>query len=551
MMNNMFSREIINLINTLINENMNINTLRNFIKENIKEISSELKIGKLEIKSMIPIGLYNENLVEENHVYFEIEGNIGEKLFQTYKTKYNGHVTVITESLNNYKWTDEEKEQIKTLNNILFSFTSRKKQDIVLDNALITDSMTEICNMNGLLNFTQTVADTTKYATIFLNIKNFKFINQKYGMPFGNVVLKIFAQTIKERIGSDNFISRVGGDNFVLVILKDQLNEIIEYIKCVNINHKGIQLSLYTRFGINIIVNNIPLMAEVEKANLAMIYSRKSKTDIVYFDQFIMTKISKEKEILNYFPKGLQDNEFAVYYQPKVNIEDKSLLVGGEALVRWIKDGKMIPPNEFIPLLEKDDNICKLDFYVLEKVCIDIDRWIKNGITPVKISINFSKNHLTNPNLLQNILEIIDKYSVPHELIEIEITESAATNNISELTDLINNLHKNNIEVSLDDFGTGYASLCMLREVPIDIVKIDKSLVDYINNNNKDVLFFKNIINLINEMGLKTVIEGVETKEQIDFLKNNNCFNIQGYYFDKPLCSFEFENKLKNKYYNK
>lgn len=254
------------------------------------------------------------------------------------------------------------------------------------------------------------------------------------------------------------------------------------------------------------------------------------------------------------FGEALENEEFMVYYQPKVSLEDFSL-IGAEALCRWNLNGKIIQPCDFIPTLEKSHYICMLDFYMLEHVCKDLRRWMDSGLKIVKISVNLSRVHLGNINILEKIIGIIDKYNIPHQYIEIELTETTTDVDFTDLKQLVNSLQKNEISTSVDDFGVGYSSLNLIRDLPWNVLKIDKSfLPDEISDGNTKIhnqkkAMLNHIIAMARTFGLDCISEGVETKEQIDLLKNCMCQNAQGFYFDKPLPVKEFEKRLHQ--YNK
>jgi len=252
------------------------------------------------------------------------------------------------------------------------------------------------------------------------------------------------------------------------------------------------------------------------------------------------------------FYKALSQREFVVYYQPKVNTYSKQLC-GAEALVRWkLPDGSLRPPMEFIPVLEKNGSICKLDFYVLEETCRLLRFCKEEGIPEVAVSVNFSRKHLLNPGLVNDIVEIIDRYEISHELVEIEFTESEDFRDYAVMAKLIEDLKQQGIRTSIDDFGTGYSSLNMLKMTSIDTLKIDKSFIpveEYLGSKSKECIMFEYIAKLAGELGFRTVSEGVETKEQYEYLSKVGCDIIQGYYFDRPLPEEVFLERLKNKQY--
>lgn len=253
----------------------------------------------------------------------------------------------------------------------------------------------------------------------------------------------------------------------------------------------------------------------------------------------------KRSELESQIPIAMENEEFRPYYQPKMSAS-RNQLVGAEALVRWVKkDGEIVPPVAFIPLLEHGKEICTMDFYMLKCMCRDLAEWIEKGLNPPKISVNLSRKNLANPYLVQELTEVIDSYKVPHSLIEVEITETVDEYPLEELNKFVDYLHRRGITVAIDDFGTGSSSMNLLRAVDFDILKIDKSFVD--NREERDRKILKRIITIAKDIGINIIAEGVETKEQLEELKELGCDSIQGFYYDKPLPKHEFEKRLSKK----
>ena len=211
----------------------------------------------------------------------------------------------------------------------------------------------------------------------------------------------------------------------------------------------------------------------------------------------------------------------------------------------------MISPGEFIPALEETDDICKLDYYMLDHTCRDIRRWMEQGRKIVRISVNLSRKHLMNRSLLEQILKIIDKHNIPHSSIEIELTETTTDVAFSDLKRIVTGLQSAGIFASVDDFGIGYSSLNLIRELPWNVLKVDRSLLPMENDdsNSVDSIMFRNVINMVNELGIECIVEGVETKEQLEILRKNQCRYAQGFLFDRPLPVEQFEEKMMIGFY--
>ena len=226
-------------------------------------------------------------------------------------------------------------------------------------------------------------------------------------------------------------------------------------------------------------------------------------------------------------------------------------ICGAEALVRWVRDGQVIPPAQFLPQLEREGSICKLDYYVLEMTCRFIRDRLGRGKEAPCISVNFSRKHLDEDDMVERIIEIIERYGIDHSYIEIELTESEDFQNYEIMSRIVNGLKQYGIGTSIDDFGTGFSSLNMIKKVDLNVIKIDKSFIplewEY-PEKEKDKIMFGNIVGLVRQLGKKTIAEGVETQEQLEYLKEAGCDIVQGYVFDRPLPEAAFEERLTKGY---
>ena len=283
--------------------------------------------------------------------------------------------------------------------------------------------------------------------------------------------------------------------------------------------------------------------------------SIKERKDIlsIYFCRELLEKEMQMQEIIHGFGKAIANREFVVYYQPKVEVNDKRL-IGAEALVRWNRHGEIVNPIKFIPTLEKEGKVCELDFYVLEEVCRMLKARRDSGKELVCISSNFSRKHLDDPYFVKKIIDIVDKYGIEHDLIEIELTESEEFSDYGTMSIFVDDLRRNGFKTSIDDFGTGYSTLKMLQRTSLDIVKIDRSFIplseDY-PEKAKALYILRDIVKMTRDLGMKVIAEGVEDTIQLDYLKDMNCDYVQGYVFDKPLPQSEFEKRADALYYDR
>ena len=393
------------------------------------------------------------------------------------------------------------------------------------------------------------------YAIIQFNIKNFTIMNSRLGFEGGNAIIYDYVQSIKIHIRDDEKLFHSNGDSFFAIILKDRVTSFLYILNNVEIEKLKInedeEMDLRIRAGVYEIdgseksVNQI-----VERVAAAYMITRTHKNqDIAYFDKEMSDRIISTLNLSRYVVKSIENKELFVVYQPKVSIKDKQL-IGAEALVRWEKNGKNYPPSEFIPICETNGYVRRIDFFVLNCVCQHLKQWISQGLDPVKISVNFSKLHFEKEDVAKRIIHIINKWEIPHNLIEIEFTETAYTDKEDKLRKTLDLLKKDDISSSIDDFGSGYSSLSLLQNLDFDIIKLDKSLIDTLISKEKSMKVVRNIVRMAKDLNMSVLAEGVESKNEYDILSDLDCDMIQGYLFDKPLSKQEFEKRLVKKDYS-
>lgn len=383
----------------------------------------------------------------------------------------------------------------------------------------------------------------SKQYILILDINKFKMINKTYGYKVGDTILKSIGEQLEKVLGKESLICRVSNDYFAALFnynytIAQILKDLVKNIENIKIDGKTYNLSV--NIGVyEIKENDKNISIIIDKAIIAHSASKGDVFDKYHiYDEEIEKEIERESKIESEMNKALKNKEFKVYYQPKINTKEETIY-GAEALVRWEHNGKIIPPNEFIPLFEKNKFILKLDIYIFEQVCKDIKSWReKYGKEPV-ISVNVSREHFLDKKFLDKYMYIASKYEVNTNNIDLEITESAMIETAIDIIEIMKKIKKLGFLISIDDFGTGYSSLSMLQDMPVDIIKIDKSFVDIIGKNEKNIIDY--ILNIAKELNLKTIAEGVETKEQREYLLNKGCDLIQGYYYSKPLTREEFE----------
>jgi len=381
-----------------------------------------------------------------------------------------------------------------------------------------------------------------------LDINKFRTYNKLYSYEFCNKILKTFGELLEENLPKDNITCRISRDVFVTAFsyhgnVEKLLEKIFDKVKKISID--DIELNINISVGIYRVdpedkdINKVLDKAYMSHSKIKGLYGN----NYFIFDESLEEKFLEEQRIESEMEKAIKNDEFYVVYQPKVYASNEKL-AGAEALVRWKKEKGPFPPSRFIPLFEKNRFIIKLDLYVFEKVCQDLAKWKEIYNEQPRVSVNVSKEHFVDEDFIEDYVKITDKYGVDRKKIDLEITESATVDESINVLKVFKKIKKKGFIISLDDFGTGYSSLNMLQDMPIDILKIDKLFVD-----NMDLKSNKNIINYIvfmaKELNVETIVEGVETKEQAEFIKKLKCDMIQGYYYAKPLLKEEFEEYLK------
>lgn len=451
-------------------------------------------------------------------------------------------------------WSDEEVQQIEAFEKLIYTFCDRSYASTIAKDLSMFDNDLMIYPLTFFLATVKNLIRQGRigeFGGVYFNIKHFSSINDRFGRDCATNIMKLFIHGILEKILYEECICRVGGDNFVVLFKKDNLNIIKNYLSGMPITfNDGETVTVTTTAGYYMIPEATESATDVMDRISTAYQLAKSvyKRPFLFYDDEIMQHQTHVKEIEMMFPSAIENEEFKVFYQPKTQLNNYQL-AGAEALCRWFRNGKVISPGEFIPVLEGSKAICTLDFYMLDHVCRDIRRWLDEGREAVKVSVNLSRLHLGDEDLLESILRIIDKYKVPHHFIEIELTETTTDVDYKELKKIVYGLREQDISTSVDDFGVGYSSLNLIREMPWNVLKIDKSFLptqEEEDNDPSKVKMLRHIITMSQDLGLECIVEGVETAEQVKLLKDCKCYLAQGFYFDRPLPVKEFEQKLES-----
>ncbi len=411
-----------------------------------------------------------------------------------------------------------------------------------------TDYLTGLANRRGLHEYYAGLEKGTDLHILFIDIDNFKRVNDIYGHSMGDELLINISNLIRE--SANGYIFRIGGDEFVVMLDgslgRDDVTDIAEQIlyKFDNLEYRKDILAIVS-LSIAIVLeqkSDLPMDEILYKCDAAMAqakYDGKNRYSIYEaFDRVVEINKNIELEMEH----ALRSGEFKVYLQPKVNMVT-SKIYGAEALSRWVHpiDG-IRSPITYIPLFEKNGFISKLDMYMYEEICKLKASWKGRKYEHIPISVNMSRLHLFNKNFVKTIKEIADRYEIPAEELELEITENVFVKDSQELIRIVDLLESEGFKVSIDDFGSGYSALNLLKDLPVDTIKIDKEFLRVSSDDVKGKTVIRNIIAMCLDLKMEVVTEGIETLEQVEFIKSCGCQIAQGYYYSKPLPIEDFEN---------
>ena len=385
--------------------------------------------------------------------------------------------------------------------------------------------------------------DNKTYCILAIDIENFHLINKWYGRETGDELLIEIGEALKSiDAGYGTISGYMGGDNFCVIFEEndDVINLIRKRISGIVNGYRGHDITRAYYGAYKTADKDITTGEMCDYAYGALeIAKQRPDKDICWYDESMVREQEAEAKLMPEICSAMDNGEFTFYLQPKCILQTGKI-IGSEALVRWISPEKgFISPGQFIPLLEKNGFINKLDVYIWDKVCQTIRRWLDEGRTVLPISINVSRADIYSMDVVRILKDMIEKYNISTENIEIEITESAAVDN-DEIKSIADKFHGNGFPLLVDDFGSGYSSLATLNMKCFDTLKIDKSLIDYIGDSNGERLLVHTIA-LAKELGICVTAEGVESQEQVEFLKNIDCDSIQGFYYSKPLPLAEYE----------
>ena len=522
---------------------------------------------------------YNEDSKKYLNLYIVIDKNELDRYIYNDTYKFLTYIAILTfiflimkfyftskylikplEELRQYAYYNSvipKKFKIKELEYIRSSlyqtFTRLKQEKEELYKLSRTDPLSGLSNREALserLGYLLSLSkrDNTEFAVLFLDLDNFKHVNDSLGHKIGDVLLQQLSSKIKETVRDNDIVARVGGDEFVIVLSKYSsmleltqiIDRILEYVKTpfviadnlIEVT-SSVGIAFYPKDG----TNEVELL---KNADIAMYEAKKEgKNQYHFFTESLNAKLQEEIKIDKEMKEALRNDEFELYYQPKTDI-NSGAIVAAEALIRWNHPIKgLMSPFYFIDIAEKDGFIVELGEWILREAMTQQVKWKQDKICDIPISINVSIKQLANKNFEYIFKKIVQESGIEPNKIDIEIVESLFLSNNKDTSYILDMFHKIGATISLDDFGTGYSSLSYLKDFKIDILKIDKVFIDDFSTKSGSI-FLETIIRMGQTLQIEVLCEGVETQEQLKYLQNLNCDLYQGYLCSKPLKADDF-----------
>jgi len=458
-----------------------------------------------------------------------------------------------------YKFYNEETKQL----NYFGIFTDISSQDEINNNLLhlaYHDPLTNLPNRLKLEAQLEYVVNNSKrnnlqFAILFLDLDDFKIINDTLGHSAGDEVLISFANKFKSIIRTNDMVARVGGDEFIVV-----LSDISSYLFIERVCAKILKLAnqpfhinntsfnMGVSIGVAIYPNDADsLKTLINNADAAMYHAKsKGKNHFEFFSDEMTKKLDTQTKMENRLLKAIKDDEFIIHFQPEINLKTNEVFAL-EVLTRWNKDNnELLMPEDFISNLDNTNNIIEFEKLILKKACLQLKQWHNNKIYEGIISVNISGKHLEHGNLYNSIKHTLKISNLDAKYLELEFSESDVMKISTKTLFTLNNLSLLGIGLSIDNFGKGFSSFNYLRECSISKLKIDKSYIDSLIQEDSDEDIVKSIIDLGINMGLSVIAEGIEVPIQDEIIKKNSCTKVQGYFYAKPMNTIEFEDWYKS-----
>lgn len=439
--------------------------------------------------------------------------------------------------------------------------TQAKVYQSQIEHLATHDTLTGLLNRHSLYDrLEHAIAHSRRSGTqtgvLFMDLNRFKQINDSLGHDKGDMLLEEIARRLRNCMRDGDTVARLGGDEFVIIM--EEVREIEDMARVADVILRSIsapirldghELSITTSIGGSVFPKDgetVPTL--LKHADLAMYQAKEMGSgSFRFYDPYMNIKILERLLTENALRKALENNEFELHYQPRVRMQDKKI-TGVEALIRWNNPEKgLIPPVDFIPLAEEIGLIHALGDWVLETACEQNRKWQEAGLPPLTVAVNLSAHQLNSPSIKHKVKEVLARTGLKPEYLELEITETSLMQNMENTLDMLREIRATGVSISIDDFGIGYSSLTHLKRLPVDTLKIDKSFIHDLLDDRDDAAIVSATIALAHHMELKVIAEGVTTLEEIRFLADLECDEMQGYFFSEALPAQQLEDLLRRK----
>ena len=436
---------------------------------------------------------------------------------------------------------------------LFYIFRMRSYSNRQLFATAFVDQVTGADNFNRMCElFDEKLAGLNGHAALVIfDVNKFKVINDLHGYERGNEVLKRMAGVLQENLGETEAFCRLSADKFILLMAFSERKEFVKRLKNLstqlrrNCTLEDSCLLLDLSFGIYEITENIPFYIMLDRAHLALERAkRRAFEKYDFYDEEDRNRIVAEQHIEDSMEQALANEEFEVFLQPKCDFATGELR-GAEALVRWNRgENRLVPPNEFIPVFERNGFILRLDMFILEQIAKLLAKWQDEKKKMVPIAVNFSRLHLNDSRYIPQMRRLVAKHGVDPKWVEAELTENVIFNNLERVQEVVRELHLYGFSVAMDDFGSGYSSLNLLKDLHFDTIKLDKEFLNEFEENPRSRPVIEGAVKMLKTLEVNVVAEGVETREQADFLRGTGCDLAQGYFFSRPVSIATFEQML-------
>ena len=525
----------------------------------LEELAGELRLARMDVALTIPenrylplgkrgtMTLYDAHSpADEADVYTRVlrTGDGGEGDFRALRLAGTA------------PWTEDERAALDVIVDVYGMHGGRFRLIGQVENSLLTNYLTGLPNSGGYLREVgrrMQEGSLSDYVALYFNLKGTSIINLRFGQQQGDAIIRKYAHSLKEALLEDELLGHLGGDSFVAMVRRDREEALLERLAHTEVyaeqDGERVPVALGACVGVMSLDDKLPgPWMLISGPAIAWQRAKAEGIPVLRLTREMYELTNRTRIVENTFKHALRAGEFVPFYQPKVDMVTGKI-IGAEVLCRWISDGQVVPPAQFIPILERTEEIADLDLFILEQACRDMSAWKAAGHTPVPLSVNISRRDVGLAGIIERIEACFEKHGIRKGEVLIEITETSNERESTQMKDFVHRLFCDDIYTSIDDFGSGYSSFNFLRTMPVRELKIDRSFINHPNMADKDEIIIGGIIDIARRLGIEVITEGVETREQADFLMKLGCHRAQGYLYDRPMPKEEFESRLEQGIY--